>query len=195
MEAVKKEQPKTKVITTKVRFSYLNVFEARAVQEGQDKKYSVSLIIPKTDKELLKKIKAAITFAAEEGKTKKFGGKVPANLKTPLRDGDVDRPDDEAYAGCYFIAANNKTKPGLVDKNGHTYLNEDDAKQEFYSGIYGRASINFFAFNTAGNKGIACGLNGLQKLSDGEPLSGRASAEQDFGSEPYEGGDDDNDLL
>ena len=168
----------TKVVTGKVRFSYLHVWEPTAIEEGQDKKYSVALIIPKSDKATVKKINDAINNAKEAGKVK-LGGKIPSNLKTPLRDGDVDRPDDEVYAGCYFLNANAKTKPGVVDKDLNPIMNQD----ELYSGCYGRASITFYAFNTSGNKGIACGLNNLMKLEDGEPLGGRSSAESDFGGE------------
>jgi len=169
----------TKVITGKVRFSYANVFTPRAMEEGQKEKYSVSILIPKKDKATLAKIEAAIAEATEAGKTK-FGGKIPAKLKLPLRDGDEERPDDETYEGCMFINANNTNKPGLVDANLDPIMD----KEEFYSGCYGRASISFYAFNTSGNKGIACSLNNLQKLEDGDRLSGGgATAEEDFGSD------------
>jgi len=175
--------PTTKVITGLVRFSYLHVWEPAAVQEGQDKKYSASLIIPKSDKATLAKIRAAIDAAKEAGKTK-FGGKIPAVLKTPLRDGDVERPEDDAYAGAWFINASAKTKPGLVDASVQPILDQS----ELYSGCYGKASITFYAFNTSGNKGIAAGLNHLMKVKDGESLGGRSTAESDFGAE-------DDDLL
>ena len=163
----------TKVITGKVRFSYINVWEPKSVN-GSDPKYSVSLIIPKSDTKTLGKIKKAIETAKKEGLAK-FGGKIPANLKVPLRDGDSDRPDDEAYADSYFINANSFIKPGIVDKTG-TILNQT----EFYSGCYGRASIIFYAYNVNGNKGIAAGLQNLQKLEDGEPLGGISRPEDDF---------------
>lgn len=165
----------TKVITGKVRFSYLHVFEPSAAEEGQEKKYSVSLIIPKKDKATLAKIEKAIEAAKEAGKAK-FGGKIPATLKLPLRDGDIERPEDEAYADSFFVNANARTRPGLVDKA----LNPIMDQEELYSGCYGRASVTFYAFNTSGNKGIACGLNNLMKLEDGESLGGRQSAENDF---------------
>jgi hypothetical protein len=168
------ETNSTKVITGKVRFSYANVWQPKSINGG-DEKYSVSLIIPKKDKQTVAEIQAAIELAKKEGATK-FGGKVPASLKLPLRDGDVDRPDDEAYKGCYFVNANSKDRPGIVDQNVKPILDQT----EFYSGCYGRASITFYAFNQNGNKGIACGLQNLQKLSDGEPLSGRSRAEDDF---------------
>lgn len=169
----------TKVITGKVRFSYAHVFEPSAIEEGQEKKYSVSIIIPKDDKKTLDKIEAAIAAALEEGKAK-FGGKIPKSYKNPLRDGDDERPDDENYENAMFVNANSSRKPGLVDENLDPIIDKDD----FYSGCYGRASVNFYAFNVSGNKGIACGLNNLQKLEDGVRLSGGGStAEEDFGSD------------
>lgn len=177
----------TKVITGKnTRFSYLIVNEPKSIDGGKPK-YSVSLIIPKNDTVTIDKIKKAIQAAYEEGQSKlKGNGKTvpPLNaIKTPLRDGDVERPDDEAYRNAYFINANSTTKPGVVDADRQPILDTS----ELYSGIYGRASINFYAFNTNGNKGIACGLNNLQKLRDGEPLGGKSSAEDDFA--------DDDDFL
>lgn len=165
----------TKVVTKLVRFSYVHVYEPSKIGDTGDEKYSVSLIIPKSDKETITKIEAAIEAAKEEGKTSKFGGKIPANLKTPLRDGDIEKADDPAYANSYFLNANSTTAPGIIDA-----AKKPVPEEEFYSGCYGRASINFFAFNTNGNKGIGCGLNHLQKIKDGEPLSGKGKAENDF---------------
>ncbi|MBP3238139.1 MAG: DUF2815 family protein [Lachnospiraceae bacterium] len=178
----------TKVITgPTTRWSYVNVFEPKAINGGTPK-YSVSLIIPKTDTRTIEKIKAAIQAAYEEGQSKlKGNGKsVPtlSILKTPLRDGDLERPDDEAYANSYFINANSTNPPGIVDADRNPIID----RAEVYSGVYGRASINMYAFNTNGNKGIACGLNNLQKISDGEPLGGMTRAADDFADED---GDDD----
>lgn len=181
-----------RVITGKVRFSYVHVFEPSSIDTGEAK-YSVSLIIPKTDKKTIADVKAAVEAAKKAGAAK-FGGKAPSNLKLPLRDGDTDREEDEAYAGAYFLNASCKTKPGIVDKYGRRI--EDSTN--FYSGCYGRASVTFYAFNTNGNKGIACGLNNLMKLEDGEALGGRSLAEDDFadfitsgeGSEDFDGVED-----
>ena len=174
------ENVSTKVITGKVRFSYAHVFEPVAMAEGQDVKYQVSLIIPKSDLKTLEKIEKAIEAAKVVGKDKiSKNGKLMPGLKMPLRDGDEDRPDNPEYADCMFINCSSKMKPGIVDKDLNPIMSQD----EFYSGCYGRASINFYAFNNAGNRGIACGLNNLQKLADGEPLAGGASAETDFGGE------------
>ncbi|MBP3749783.1 MAG: DUF2815 family protein [Ruminobacter sp.] len=175
----------TKVITGKTRWSYANVWEAKSINGGTPK-FSVSLIVPKSDTVTVTKVKAAIEAAYKEGESKLKGNgrTVPAlNLiKTPLRDGDIERPDDPAYANAYFINANSATAPGIVDEACNPIMN----RSEVYSGVYGRASINFYAFNANGNKGIACGLNNLQKLSDGEPLGGKSSAESDFATDTDE---------
>jgi hypothetical protein len=172
-----------KVITgPDTRWSYCNVWQAKSINGGTPK-FSVSLIIPKSDTVTIAKIKAAIEAAYKEGeaKLKGNGRSVPALsvLKTPLRDGDAERPDDEAYANAYFVNANSATAPGIVDADRQPILDTS----EVYSGVYGRASINFYAFNSNGNKGIACGLNNLQKIRDGEPLGGKSRAEDDFADE------------
>ena len=178
----------TKVITGEVRLSYANLWEPKSINGGAPK-YSVSIIIPKSDARTIAKIKAAIEAAYRDGETKlKGNGKtVPAlsALKTPLRDGDTERPDDEAYADSYFINANSATAPGIVDSACETIIE----RSQIYSGVYARASVNFFAFNSNGNKGIACGLNNIQKLRDGDPLGGKSRAEDDFAT------DDDDDFL
>ena len=178
-----------KVITgPDTRWSYANVWEPKSINGGTPK-YSVSLIIPKSDTKTIAKIEAAIEAAYKEGEAKlKGNGKsVPALsvIKTPLRDGDMERPDDPAYANSYFVNANATSAPGIVDADRNPIL----TRSEVYSGVYGRASISFYAFNSSGNKGIACGLNNLQKIRDGEPLGGKASAESDFAS------DEEDDFL
>lgn len=172
----------TKVVTGKVRFCYVNVFEPTAMNEGDTPKYNICILIPKSDTKTLDKITKAIEAAKQAGKAKlaNKNGQLPADaaLKLPLRDGDVERPDDPAFSNCYFINANSNRKPSIVDRG----LNPIMEKEEFYSGCYGRASINFYAFNVS-SKGIAAGLNNLQKLEDGEMLAGGSSAEEDFGGE------------
>ena len=171
----------TKVITGKrTVMSYLNVNEPKVPLGGGTPKYSVSLIIPKSDIVTIEKIRAAIKAAYDEGQSKlKGSGKSVPELKAikiPLRDGDKERPGDDAYKNSYFVNANSTTKPGVVDANRQPILDSS----ELYSGIVGRASINFYAFNSNGNKGIACGLNNIQKLADGTPLGGHSRAEDDF---------------
>ena len=163
----------TKVIIS-ARASYLHAFEPDSIN-GSDPKYSVSLIIDKKDTDLIAKIKKAVEQAKEDGKSK-WGGKIPANLKLPLRDGDLDRPEDEAYAGAYFINANSKQAPQVVDRNVQPILDQS----ELYSGCYIRASVTFYAYNSNGNKGIAAGLGNIQKVRDGEPLGSRMNAKDEF---------------
>lgn len=177
----------TKVVTGKVRFSYVNIFRSRAFREGQDAKYSICLLIPKSDKKGLAKITAAMDEAVQEGIRSKWGGKMPKNLHLPLRDGDEERADEAPeYEGMMFLNANSNTKPGIVDKDLNEILDPD----EVYSGCWGRASINFFAYDSNGNRGVGVGLNNILKLSDGERLGGsRASAEDDF-SDDFEDEED-----
>lgn len=175
----KAEAAKTKVITGITRLSYVNLNAPKSINGGEAR-YSASVLIPKTDTATLTKIKNAVEAAYTEGAAKLKGTSksIPAlsALKTPLRDGDAERPDDPAYAGHYFLNANNKEKPGVVDKNRDKIIDNS----ELYSGIYARCSLSFFAFNSNGNKGIACALNHVQKIRDGEPLGSRTKAEDDF---------------
>lgn len=168
------------------RFSYLHCWEPRSI-EGGEPKYSVSAIIPKSDKATVKKIKEAIEKVKKED-TAVWGGKVPNNLKTPLRDGDEERPDDETYANSYFFNANSKQKPQVVDNKVEPILDQS----EVYSGCYGNISVNFYAYSANGNKGIAAGLGNIQKLKDGESLGGRTTAAEDFDEIET---DDDEDFL
>ena len=186
----KKVNIPTKVITgPDTRWSYANVWDPKSINGGAPK-YSVSLIIPKSDTVTIDRINAAVQAAYTEGESKLRGnGKsVPAlsAIKTPLRDGDLERPDDEAYKDSYFINANSATAPGIVDADRQPIIE----RSEVYSGVYGRASINLYAFNSNGNRGIACGLNNLQKIRDGEPLGGKSRAEDDFAPE-----NDEDDFL
>ena len=166
------------VLGPRTRFSYCNIWEPRSVNGGNPK-YSMSAIIPKDDLQTVNAVNAAIETAYRDGEAKLKGkGALPplAALKTPLRDGDLERPDDPAYAGCWFLNANSDKAPGIVDAACNPILDHS----EVYSGCYGRVSVTFFAFNSNGNRGIACGLNNIQKLKDGEPLGGTISAETEF---------------
>ena len=177
-----------KVITGVCRLSYANIWQAKSINGGAPK-YSASVLIPKSDTKTVAKVKAAIQAAYEEGEGKlKGNGKTApslASLKTPLRDGDTERPDDEAYAGHWFINANSNTAPGVVDSNREPIYDTS----EIYSGVYARVSLSFYAFNSNGNRGIACALQNIQKVRDGEPLGGKVSAESDFAT------DDDDEFL
>lgn len=165
----------TKVVTGTVRLSYANVWEPKSINGGEPK-YSCSIIIPKSDKATLEAINSAVDNAIKEG-AGKFGGKIPnkAALKLPLRDGDTER-EDEAYANSFFVNANSKTAPQIVDQRVNPILD----RSEVYSGVYARVSLSFYAFNSNGNRGVACGLGNIQKVRDGEPLGGRTNAADEF---------------
>ena len=165
----------TKVVTGKVRLSYAHIFKPYSMDDAQEPKYSVCALIPKSDTETIGRIKEAIEEAKQLG-APKWGGKVPASLKTPLRDGDAERPDSPEYAGHFFVNTSSKQRPGVVDKA----LNPIIDPEEVYSGCYGRVSINFYPFAVSGNKGVAAGLNNIQKLADGPSLGGRTRAEDEF---------------
>lgn len=178
----------TKVTTGKVRFSYVNVFQPRAMQEGQTPKYSVTLLIPKTDQITMKKINGAIEAAKQAYIEKHPGAKVPARPKTTVYDGDGERPSGDTFGpeckGCYVITVSSNNKPVIVDADKFPITDQ----QELYSGCYGKAVINFYYYDTAGNKGVTAGLNGIMKLADGEPLAGAVVTDADWD-------DDDDDLF
>ena len=177
----------TKVITGKSRASFVHLFEPHSTN-GSDPKYSVSLIIPKSDEETIGRIQGAIEEAVQAGIANKWGGKRPPNLKLPLRDGDEERPDDPAYADSYFINANSVERPGIVDRK-RVPITDPTA---IYSGCFIRASINFYPFNTNGNRGVGAGLGNVQFWEDGEPLNGRVRAEDEF--DALDAGDEDDFL-
>ena len=166
----------TTVTTGIVRLSYEHLWEPASVN-GSEEKFSASFIIPKSDKKTVKMIEEAIDAATKVGINSKWGGKLPKNLKTPLRDGDEER-DDEAYKDAYFINANCTTKypPFIIDRNKRPI--PPMQQSEVYSGCYGLAVVNFYPFDSNGNRGVACGLSGFVKLTDGEPLATRISADE-----------------
>jgi len=174
-----KQRDPQEILTKEVRFSYLNIWEPRAMNEGDDAKYSVSVLVDKEDKVTLKRIEGAIK-ACEADLAAKCGGKLPRKYRTPLRDGDEEKEDDEAYEGKMFLTASSKRQPGIVDEDRDEFMDEE----KFYSGCYGRVVLRFYAYNNQ-SKGIACGLQNIQKLRDGERLGGggRTAAADDFDDE------------
>ncbi len=184
---IKKEDDMA-ITTGRVRASYVNIFQPRVPENGGEPKYSVTLLIPKTDAVTLNAIFAEIEKAKRDG-IQKFNGAIPPMCKTPIYDGDGYRQSGEAFGeecrGCMVMTASAKNQPVIVDLNMQNIINPAD----IYSGCYIRANINFFAYNTNGNKGIGCGLNAVQKIEDGEPLAMHVSAEEAFGgSNTYTGG-------
>jgi len=180
-----KQVPETKVITGKVQIAFPNVYTPRAASEGQEPRFSVCLLIPKNDKDTPPKINAGITAAKQQGSGQWNGGSL--DIKLPLRDGDVEKPESPAFRGVYFMNASSKARPGVVDRA----LNEIVDPSQIYSGCFCRVSLNFYPYNQNGNAGVGCGLNHLQKLADGSLPSERASAEEDFSIV----GEDEEDLL
>lgn len=168
----------TKVITGPVRLSYVHVFEKYSSQEGQDPRYSAVLMIPKSDTKTYNALRAAQQAALEAGKTTKFGGKIPQTWKDTIHDGDADADLDKnpEYKGHWYVNATSRDRPGIVDQNVQPILDST----EVYSGCYARVSLNAFAFNTSGNRGVSFGLNHVQKVADGDFLGGRSRAEDDF---------------
>ncbi len=170
----KKNFSATKVVIP-CRLSFAHIWEAKSINGGEEK-FSVSCLIPKSDKDTLGRIHRAIEAAKEEAKGKKWDGRIPANLKLPLRDGDIDRPDDENYAGCMFLNATSREAPQIVDRK----VKPIQEPMECGSGDYANVSVNFFGFNANGNRGVAAGLGNIQKVKDGERLSGRVNASAEF---------------
>ncbi len=164
----------TKVVVP-CRISFANIWEPKSIN-GSDEKYSVSLLIPKDDKATLTKIHKAIEAAKETAKSKKWNGKIPANLKLPIHDGDIDRPDDENYAGHFFFNATSKDAPQIVDRKVQPIIDP----MECGSGDYCNVSVNFYGFAASGNKGVAAGLQNIQLVRHGERLAGKPSASADF---------------
>ena len=167
----------TKIVTGKVRFSFCNIWEPKANQEGETPKYSITLLIPKSDTATFNNIKAAIQEARDNFCKKNGASALPANPIHPLHDGDGTKPSTgEPYGpeckGCWVIAASSKQKPVIVDN----FKNEITDPAEVYSGCYGRASINFYGYSNK-KKGVGAGLLSIQKLSDGEPFGTVGSAD------------------
>ena len=172
-----------KLTTGNVRFSYCNLTQPRSTL-GSDPKYSVTLLIPKSDMATKAKIDVAIAAAMQAGVSSKWGGRKPPHVPTPLHDGDGLRPSGDPFGaecrGHWVVTASSKNKVWVGDVNKQEILNA----AEIYSGMYGRASINFFPYDTGVKKGIGCGLNGVQKLQDGEPLGHKFDPDYDFAEAP-----------
>lgn len=170
-----------KVLTGEVRLSYANLTTPRAAQQGGEPKYSVTLLIPKTDVATKADIDAAINAAANEALTKVWNGARPPQIAIPVWDGDGVRksgvPFGDECKGCWVITASTKNKPQVV---GIDNINCELSPADIYSGMYGRVTIRFFGYSNSGNKGVGCGLGNVLKTRDGEPLSGSASAATDF---------------
>ena len=170
-----------KVLTGECRLSYVNLVAPRAAQQGGEPKYSVTILIPKSDAVTKADIDASIQAAAQEATAKTWGGVRPPQLRAPIYDGDGVRasgvPFGDECKGHWVLTASTKNKPGVV---GMDNINVDLAPSDIYSGMYGRVTIRFFGYSNSGNKGVGCGLGNIMKTRDGEALAGSASAASDF---------------
>lgn len=175
-----------RVVFGPVRLSYTHLFSKYSPDgDSANGKYMTNVLIPKEEKETIAAIKQAIEAGKKQAIVSKWGGKEPKKLDLPLRDGDVDKEDDDVYAGQYFVNAKCNTRPGIVDKYKAPIVDED----EIYSGVWAIVSVTFYGYDVSGNRGIACGLNNVMKFKDGERLGGRASADTDFGDIDFDGDD------
>jgi len=160
-----------RVTTPKFRVSFPNVFKPMSFEDQEPKYRLVMLFDKQADLTELKKLAAKAIENKWPSKDKR-----PIKLRSPFRDGDTEKPDIDGYPGHIFISASSKLKPGIVDRNLNPILSEDD----FYAGCYARATLTAYAYDAKGNRGVAFGLQNIQKLEDGEPFSGRSKAEEDF---------------
>lgn len=175
MSTTTTERPVTNIVTGEVRLSYAHLWVPTAMEKGQKEKYSAAILIKKTDKKTMAKVNAAIEAAEALGK-EKYGKKwIPSKLKPCLKDGDVDRPEDENYAGCYYLSAKSSQQPTMIDRAGNKIVDQD----AMYSGVYAFVSLNFYPYDNV-SIGVGVGLNNIMKSRDGEPFSGRTTAEEDF---------------
>ena len=173
------------VTTGEVRFSYAHVFKPYAAVQGQEEKFSVTVLVPKNDLATKSRIDAAIEAATERGISEKWGGVKPPRVSVPVYDGDGVRPSDGAEFGkeckghwVFTASAKAEYPPEVVDSLGNPIIQQS----EVYSGCYGRVNVTFYPYAYGGKKGIGCGLGPVQKLRDGEVLGGgRMSAAAAFG--------------
>ncbi len=172
----------TTVTTGRARLSYEHLFKPYAHQAGQDEKYSVTILVPKSDIATKSRIDAAIAAATQQGISKCWNGVKPPVVAIPVYDGDGVRPNGEHFGdeckGCWVFTASSKQAPRVVDLGLNPIINAS----EVYSGCYARVNVNFFPYNSNGKRGIGCGLNAVQKLEDGEPLGGGVSVAEAFGA-------------
>lgn len=163
----------TKVVTAEVRFSYLNVLEPRQGENDKEPKYSVALLIDKDDTVTLGRFKTAVEEAKKQGLEKVWGGKLPAKIDVPIRDGDAERPDDPNYAGKYYVNAKTGVKyPPQVVKPVNGVFERITDPLDITSGDFGMATVNLFPYKASGNNGIGVALNAICLTRKGEPLAG-----------------------
>lgn len=173
---------KNQVVTGECRLSFVNLFEPKAMNDGETPKYSVTAIIPKTDTKTVEAIKVAIQAAAENGAQKHFGGRVPTAVNHTFKDGDTEVDDMgdlknikyPEYKGCYYIRLSSKFPPKVLNANRQEIIDPT----EVYSGMYGRVSMTFFAYSGDGRRGVSAVLNNVMKTRDGEPLTSMLTGDE-----------------
>ena len=190
MATITKEQftKARKVVTGKVRCSYVSVFAPRLNTNSNEMEYSMELMIPKSDTATVSAVKKAMK-ASEAFKFPK--GRPNPKLKEwydPLIDADdamaLDAEDNEVplttkrpeTKGCYLLRVKNKEAVPIVDRNRQPVLDQS----EFASGDYARASINAHPFDVGKNAGVTFFLNAIQVVGKGEPLGGGVNVETEF---------------
>ena len=166
-----------------VRFSYCNLFQPKAPfnNPSGEPRYSTTILVPKSNAAAKAAIDQAIAQAIEEGVSGKWSGVRPPQPAICVHDGDGPRPSDgsaygEECRGCWVFTASSRDKPFVVDGQVQPIIDPT----QVYSGMWGNVSVNFYAYNQAGKKGVGCGLNGVQKTRDDDPLSGRVTAQDAF---------------
>ena len=179
-------------IIKNAKLCFVHAFEPTSMDGNEaNAKYGVCVVIPKDDEASIAEIQKAIAAAKEVGKSKCWNGKIPSGLRTPLRDGDTDRPDDPNFENCYFFNANSKRKPGILEPDKTPMTDET----HLYSGCYAHVSVNFYPYSVSGNRGIGAGLNNIMKCAEGDSLAGAAPATADFSDiEPAKAEDDFKDI-
>lgn len=168
-----------------VRLSYCNLFQAKPPHNNPNgkPKFSCTILVPKTNTQAKAAIDAAIAQAIDAGVSKTWGGVRPPQPNVCVHDGDGVRPSDGSPYGeeckgmwVFTASANEDRPPFVVDGMVQKIIDPT----QVYSGMWANVNINFFPYNSAGKKGIGCGLNGVQKVRDDVALTGQVTAEEAF---------------
>lgn len=177
------------ILIPNARLSYCHLNQPRVNTQNpaEAPKYEVTLLIPKSDVQTKANIDAAIAAATAAAK-EKHGAAFPPLPKHTLKDGDGPQPSGVPHppecAGCWVLPARSTDQPGVVDINRQPIIDPN----QIYSGMYAHATVTFYGFSQPTNKGIACAIDNVMKIADGEPLGGgRVSAEEDFAGIPAGG--------
>lgn len=164
----------TSRIVIPCRFAYLNCWRPVSQYNGVQK-YTVAAVVDKNDRETIMQIEDAIEYVKNQS-LQLWGGRIPMNLRSPLHDGDEEKPDNSVFKNSYYINAKSKDAPQVVDSRVQPITDQT----EVYSGCYGRVSITLYSYNFGGAKGIAAWLGNIQKLKDGDRFSAKILARDDF---------------